>query len=180
MSRSAAERIRRKFLPNEIRALFVGESPAGGIFFYRANSKLYSATREAFEAAIPALRKEPDFLGAFKRLGCYLEDLSPVPVNHLDFGDRERRRERRALRRHGIEPLAGRIRPWAPRVVAIVVKDIVPDARKALALADKAGTERVDLPFPARHSDRYVQELTDHVRDWRRRRILLPLRAGHE
>jgi hypothetical protein len=69
--------------------LFLGESPpAGGTFFYYANSKLYDATREAFEAGIPALRRTDDFLDAFKRLGCYLEDLSPVPVNHLDLKDR--------------------------------------------------------------------------------------------
>lgn len=176
MSQTADERLRRRFRPREIRVLFVGESPPfGGTFFYRANSKLYYATRVGFEAAIPELRKQADFLEAFKRLGCYLEDLSPVPVNHLDLGDRDQRRERRAIRRPGIEPLARRIQPWAPRVVAIVVKEIVADAKKALAIADHSGVERVELPFPARHYDRYVEELADHVRHWRRRRILMPL-----
>jgi len=46
---------------------------AGGTFFYRANSKLYDATREAFETAVPALRREDDFLAAFQRLSCYLD-----------------------------------------------------------------------------------------------------------
>jgi hypothetical protein len=36
------------------------------------------------DAAVPELDREDDFLDAFKRLGCYLEDLFPVPVNHLD------------------------------------------------------------------------------------------------
>jgi hypothetical protein len=40
------------------------------------DSKLYFATREAFEAAVPALRRHKDFLAAFARLGCYLDDLS--------------------------------------------------------------------------------------------------------
>jgi hypothetical protein len=58
--------------------LFIGESPpARETFFYFANSNLYSATREAFEAAIPALRGEDDFLGAFQGLGCYVEDRYP-------------------------------------------------------------------------------------------------------
>jgi hypothetical protein len=175
---SAAERSRRQFWPDKLRVLFIGESPpAGGTFFYYANSRLYDATTEAFLAAIPALRREDDFLDAFKRMGCYLEDLSPVAVNHLDLGDRTQRRERRELRWRGIEPLARRMRPWSPRVIAVVMKDMVRtgDIQKTLRLAGHTDIERVDLPFPGRHHDQYVEELTDHVRTWRRRRILLPL-----
>jgi hypothetical protein len=36
------------------------------------------------DAAVPELDRDEDFVDACKRLGCYLEDLSPVPVNHLD------------------------------------------------------------------------------------------------
>ena len=32
------------------------------------------------DAAVPELDRKDDFLDAFKRLGCYLEDLSQVPV----------------------------------------------------------------------------------------------------
>ena len=151
--------------------------PAGGTFFYYANSKLYEATREAFEAAIPGLRREGAFLDAFKRLGCYLEDLSPVPVNHLDLRDAEQRRSRRALRAEGIKPLARRMRLWSLLVVAPVVLDMVKtgDITETLRVAGHADVERADLPFPGRHRERYVNELTTHVRAWRRRRILLPL-----
>jgi hypothetical protein len=139
--------------------------------------RLYEATREAFEAAIPALRRADDFLDVFKRLGCYLEDLSPVPVNHLDLKDREQRRQRRALRADGIRPLAHRIRRWSPMVVAPVVLDMVKtgDITETLRLAGHVDVERADLPFAGRHRARYVDELTAHVRAWRRRRILLPL-----
>jgi hypothetical protein len=175
---SPAERTRRDYRPNEVRVLFIGESPpAGGTFFHYANSKLYDATREAFEAAIPALRRADDFLEAFKRLGCYVEDLSPVPVNHLDLKDRKQRRQRRALRAEGIKPLARRMRLRPPPVVAPVVLDMVNtgDIAETLRLAGHVDVERADLPFPGRHRDRYVNELTAHVRAWRRRRILLPL-----
>jgi hypothetical protein len=175
---SLAERTRRRYRPDEVRVLFIGESPpAGGTFFYYANSKLYDATREAFEAGIPALRRTDDFLDAFKRLGCYLEDLSPVPVNHLDLKDREQRRQRRAHRAEGIRPLARRMRLCSPLVVAPVALDMVKtgDITETLCLAGHADVERADLPFPGRHRDRYVNELTSHVRAWRRRRILLPL-----
>jgi hypothetical protein len=43
--------------------------------FYYANSKLYDATREAFDAAVPVLDREGDFLDAFKRLGCLREPI---------------------------------------------------------------------------------------------------------
>ena len=91
MSQAANERIRRQFKPREIRALFVGESPpSGGTFFYRANSKLYFATREAFEAAIPALRKEVDFLDAFKRLGYEVSRATASNPEAADGGTRSR------------------------------------------------------------------------------------------
>jgi hypothetical protein len=103
-----------------------------------------------------------------------------VPVNHLDLQDREQRRERRALRAEGIKPLARRMKPLSPLVVAPVVLDMVKtgDIVNTLRLATQAEVERADSPFPGRHRHRYVRELTDHIRSWRRRRILLPLWRG--
>lgn len=177
MSLSATDRTRRRYKPDEIRVLFIGESPpAGGTFFYYGNSRLHAAMKEAFEAAIPGLGTNGDFLGAFARMGCYLEDLSPVPVNHLDLGDGEQRRERRALRRKGIEPLARRMQPWAPGLLATVMLDMVRtgDVDETARLAGYQEIDRVDLPFPGRHRDRFIQELTAHVKHWRRARILAP------
>jgi hypothetical protein len=115
MALSKAERTRRDYKPDDIR-VFIGESPpVGGDFFYYANSACDYATREAFQAAIPALRKRDDFLSVFCALGCYLEDLSPVPVNHLDLSDREQRAERRALRRKSAKALGRRMRRGHPR-----------------------------------------------------------------
>ena len=148
--------------------VFIAESPpAGGTFFYRGNSKLYYATREAFEAAVPALRRHEDFFEAFERLGCYLDDLSPRPVNHLDMNDPERRE----ARREGVEPLARRMRRWSPRAAVVVMKAIVPEADAALARAGHEGIPREALPFPARHAPQYIEQLTQVVRAWRRRRL---------
>jgi len=171
-SLSANERLRRGYRPEEVRVVFIAESPpAGGTFFYRANSKLYYATREAFEAAIPSLRREDDFLDAFKRLGCYLDDLSPRPVNHLDMNDPERRQ----ARRDGVAPLARRMRRWSPRAAVVVMKAIVPQADEALARAGHADVLHEALPFPARHAPHYIEQLRDVVRAWRRRRVFHPL-----
>ena len=47
------EELRRRYRPETVRALFVGESPpAGGTFFYAANSNLYRFTEQAFRAAL--------------------------------------------------------------------------------------------------------------------------------
>jgi hypothetical protein len=169
---NSTERLRRRYKPDDVRVLFVGESPpAGGAFFYRANSKLYDATREAFERAIPRLAREEDFVRAFARLGCYVDDLVLYPVNHLDLKAPERLQARAA----GVKPLARRIKPLRPRVAVVVMKAIVDDVRDALELAGHGAARREDLPFPARHRDRYVAELAEHVASWRRRRILASL-----
>ena len=75
------EELRKSYKPDKVKILFVGESPpAGGTFFYNANSNLYRNTKKAFEIA---LEKEwsYDFLSDFKKMGCYLVDLCLIPVN---------------------------------------------------------------------------------------------------
>lgn len=165
---TANERLRRRCRPDGVRVLFVGESPpAGGTFFYRANSKLYDATREAFETAIPALLREDDFLAAFQRLGCYLDDLCLTPVNHLDMRDPKRLAERQ----RGVAPLARRMKSLQPNVVCVVLKAIVPDVNRAIAKAELDAMHEA-VPFPARHRPQYVAQLTVLVRQWKRRGIL--------
>lgn len=164
------ERLRRRYRPDEVRVLFVGESPPAETFFYRANSKLYDATCEALEAAIPALRREDDFLAAFQRLGCYLDDLCLVPVNHLDMRDPERL----AARERGVAPLARRIKPLDPTVVCVVMKAIVPVVSDAVSRAG-LDVEREALPFPARHRPQYVSGLTQLMKAWCRSGVLHPL-----
>jgi hypothetical protein len=171
---TANERLRRRYRPDDVRVLLVGESPpSGGAFFYSANSKLYDATREAFEAGIPALRREHDFLFAFQRLGCYLDDLCLVSVNHLDMRDPKRLAEQK----RGVAPLARRMKPLEPSVICVVMKAIVPAVSDAV---DRAGLDlqREALPFPARHRPQYVAGLTQLVRNWRGQGILLPFDAA--
>jgi hypothetical protein len=169
---TANERLRRRYRPDHVRVLFVGESPpAGGTFFYRSNSKLYDATREAFEAAYPALRRETDFLDAFQQLDCYLDDLCLVPVNHLDMRDPERLSERK----RGVAPLARRMKSLDPSVVCVVMKDIVPVVSDAVTRAG-LDVQREELPFPGRHRPQHVEGLTKLVRTWRRRGVLYTLR----
>jgi hypothetical protein len=167
---TVAERQRRRYRPDDVRVLFIGESPpAGGTFFYWANSKLYDATREAFQSAMPALRRQDDFLSAFQRLGCYLDDLCLMPVNGLPMRDPRRLDERT----RGVHPLARRMKLLHPSVLCVVMLDIVGDVDSAAARAGLT-VERQALPFPVRHRGRYVRELTQIVKRWRRQGVLLP------
>jgi hypothetical protein len=168
------EAVRRQFLPKSMSMLFIGESPpAGGTFFYLANSKLYEATKEAFRSALPDLVRGPNFLERFAKLGCYLGDLCLQPVNHLKLDSPLAKAKRLRLREQGETPLAARMRDFAPRHVVAVMKGIEANVVRARDLAKlDAGLDV--LPFPGRraHRDRYVDELVEVLRQARVRGLL--------
>jgi hypothetical protein len=82
----------RLYRPAETRLLFIGEAaPASGRFFYRRDSGLYRAIRDAFRALDPSMTDER-FLAIFEKAGCYLIDAcvelknQPAPANrHRDL-----------------------------------------------------------------------------------------------
>jgi hypothetical protein len=137
-----------------------------------ANSKLYFATKRAFQAAIPDLVSEP-FLASFRDLGCYLDDLCLEPVNHLKLNVGPQRRERLRLRNEGERPLAERIGAMNPSVVVLVMSGIQEDVRRA-AVAAGIAAPFVVLPFPGRaeHAARFDRDLRSALIDLRDRQIL--------
>ena len=142
------EALRRSFRPATVRVLFIGESPpAAGTFFYAANSGLYRATRDAFQAALSS-RVDPDFLRSFAALGCYLDDLCGEPINHLtDRSDGSW--QRRLQARHDGEPhLAQTLAELRPEVIVIVLKAIAKNVARAVECAGCAGVERHILTYP--------------------------------
>jgi len=169
------EDVRRQFLPEAVSILFVGESPpAGGTFFYLANSKLYDATKEAFGLAVPDLVRGANFLEHFAGLGCYLDDLCLEPVNHLKLDNPLAKAKRIRIREQGEQALAVRIRDQAPDELVVVVKGIQANVRRAVALAEIEGAAVPALPFPGRqaHRDRYVDELASLLKSFRGRGLL--------
>jgi len=171
----AADDLRARYRPSNVRVLFVGESPpAGGTFFYAGNSKLYFATRAAFQAAVPDIVSEP-FLESFCELGCFLDDLCLAPVNHLKLTDRGQKRERLRLRFDGEAALAARMRDHAPEAVVLVMSGIQGNVRRAAA---DAGVHApfVVLPFPGRpeHASRFDRDLRVALHDLRSRGVLRP------
>jgi hypothetical protein len=90
--------------------LFIGESPpASGRFFYSANSGLYRAMRDAFQAADS--RVNESFLAVFRARGCYLVDLAAEPVDRLEPA------LRRTMRQRGEKALAREIARLQPEMM---------------------------------------------------------------
>jgi len=176
-TQAETEALRRQFLPSRVGVLLVGESPpAGGTFFYRANSILYEATRDAFYAAVPDLVRRGGFLDRFRDLGCYLDDLCLVPVNHLKLNNPLAKKKRLRLREEGEAPLAARMRQYSPNAIVITVIGIAENVGRAAINAGLDELPRPALPFPGRteHRERYVAELGDLLLEYRRANILKP------
>jgi hypothetical protein len=156
----SSERLRRSFRPKKVRILFVGESPpASGRFFYRGNSGLYRAIREAFVKAFPNLR-EADFLRSFRDLGCYLVDLCDLPVDRLSP------KVRRKLCRAAEPRLAKSLRDLRPAIVIVVIRSIARNVQRSERLANWSG-RHVELPYPGRwirHRTAFIRQLVPILR----------------
>jgi hypothetical protein len=154
---TAIRALRERYRPSSVRLLFVGESsPAGGTHFYRANSNLFRATREAFVAAFgPAVPDGDAFLGYFSDLGCWLVDVAERPVNRM------RGRPRRDAVEAGVRTLAGLIRQTRPERIVAVKASVEPALRRAAREAGFDGAISV-LPFPVRQWRRpYIRQLSE-------------------
>ncbi len=175
MTRAARERLRSRFRPASVRVLFVGESPpAAGSFFYAADSELYRATRDAFEAGVPRFRNVDSFLNAFAANGCYLVDLSLDPINQFTDRNDGSWSKRLRARRRGETRLAATIAELRPAVVIVVLKGIAANVRRAAARAG-IPVERYALTYPSRwhrHRIAYREELTRLLRRLVRRNVL--------
>jgi predicted transcriptional regulator len=145
-SESGIDELRARYHPEKVRTLFVGESsPAQGTHFYRANSNLFRATREAYADAIgaDAIPVGEGFLQYFADQGAWLVDLADHPVN------RDKATDRHAAVQAGIPRLAETIRTERPKGVVVVKRDIADAVRQAID-ASGVNATLVVLPFPVR------------------------------
>ncbi|MSV28213.1 MAG: hypothetical protein EXQ52_05645 [Bryobacterales bacterium] len=160
MNRRQRETLRRRFRPARIRLLFVGEAPpASGRFFYRGDSGLYRAMRDAFRLADPGIA-DVSFLDVFQAAGCYLLDLCPEPVDHLDS------RSRRAACRANEVPLARAIAQLQPPMIATVVRSIDGNVTQSASCACWSGSF-IHLPYPGRwshHRDAFIATIVPKIK----------------
>ncbi len=149
------DRLRERYRPGQLRTLFVGESsPAQGSHFYRANSRLFRATRAAYADALgeSAVPSGEAFLRYFADQGAWLVDLADHPVNQLS--DAQRRQAVEA----GIPGLAKTIEQEHPQTIVTVKRDIGDAVRRAAELA-RSDAQLLVLPFPVRQwAPVYVRE----------------------
>ena len=159
-SRKKREALRRAFLPEQVRILFIGESPpASGRFFYSGNSGLYRAVRDVFQAVDPSI-DDDSFLARFREYGCYLIDACPDPVDQLEA------KERRAACVEGEASLSRTIRRLQPEMIVSLVRSIRENVERAIQMAGWHGPI-LDVPYPGRwirHREIFTAELLPHVK----------------
>ena len=137
------EELRDRFRPEPIDTLLVGESrPAGGTFFYLANSNLFYATHDAFQRAQGPMPPGEAFLSYLRDNGVWLYDLVAQPVDHLPG------RPRRSAVQARIGQLVALLRHSQPSSVVVIKKSLAPTVRQALEEADLSLERLVVLPFP--------------------------------
>jgi hypothetical protein len=157
------EQLRARYRPQEIRLLLIGESPpANETFFYRGDSRLHRYTEQAFRAAQNRSFQDSEaFLTAFCAAGCFLEDLSHVPLDGQPDGARRKARiDSEAI-------LARRLRGVRPRAIVCVMKAIERNVRRSVAYAGLEAVPFHAVPFPAQgHQKRFVEETVPIIRTY--------------
>jgi hypothetical protein len=141
----AIEQLRRKYRPEVVRLLLVGESsPAGGTHFYLANSNLFRGIRDAFELVFgrAATPNGDEFLDLFSERGCWLIDLADRPVDQLATAPRQR------YVQSGIQRVSGLIAETNPPHLVAVKKGIAGAVHKAASAAGYSRDDISVLPFP--------------------------------
>lgn len=140
------EQLRRRYRPEAVTVLFVGESaPAAGTFFYdnESRSRLRNFTEEVMRAELGG-RIGGDFLRSFQRIGCYLDDLCVEPVNRL------RGKARREACRACEPDIARRLVSAAPAHRRRHRSDPAGELQSCADLvAHPSGAGGVDVPQPA-------------------------------
>ena len=155
------EDLRQRYRPSgPVRLLLVGESrPAGGTFFYLANSNLFHATRAAFEHALGPMPEGGAFLPWLQSSGVWLYDVVPAPVNRL----RGRPRHEAVAARAG--DLVDLLRSTDPERVVVIKRSLEPVVRHAIQSAEIPPDRLSVLPFPLyQWRAEYVRGLSALVR----------------
>ena len=159
-ARRQRERLRQEFRPEAVGLLLIGESPpASGRFFYRRDSGLYRAIREAFQMIDPSIT-DSTFLTVFQESGCYLFDLCPAPVDHLSA---TARRDACRLAEGNLSRVIDRLQP---AMIATLLRSIESNVLESLATAHWRGSV-LHLPYPGRwkgHREAFVREFVPAIR----------------
>jgi hypothetical protein len=152
---AAREALREQYRPDDVVVLLVAESaPAGGTFFYEANSRLFAATREAFERAFGSMPEGEAFLERFADMGFWIYDMVETPVNRMPG------RPRKSLVDAGVTALTAVIGELEPDFVIAVKTSLGGPVQQAVRMAGFPPRRVRVLPFPAyQWREVYVRDL---------------------
>ena len=156
-------RLRAKYKPSLIKILFIGESPPNlkrGRFFYEGG-QLTRHTRKAFEKAFsnfdPNSTNE-QFLKKFHQSGCYLDDISHLPVAGLSPTVRN------YLLLNSLEAFIKRLRSFSPKYIISFVSRIDFFIKYALERSEIKPLDVYNLPYPSykqQRIDEYINGLSE-------------------
>lgn len=148
------EQLRYSFIPSKIKILYIGESPpAGGTFFYKADSILFTAIQESFKSVFPNCGNGQSFLNFFKNNHLFLDDLCHYPINKFKDSIREQARQSE------VRSLSKRLTEMKPRIIISVMKRINPHLQKAISISGIEIESFDELPFPRiEYKARFIEE----------------------
>ena len=153
------EAVRVSYRPQVVEILFVGESPpANGDFFY-VSSAMTSHMAHVFETiSTTRFASSSEFLDFFKAKGCYLDDISHDPVDHLA------RAERKRALGHCVDSFGARLAYYDPKLVVAILKSIETYVNRAAESAHIICPVHA-VPFPGQgHQRRFAAELLQILR----------------
>jgi uncharacterized protein YcsI (UPF0317 family) len=94
----------------------------------------------------------------FKRKGCYLDDLSPIPVNKMP------KNQRNKILKISIKGLSKRIRRCNPDIIVILLKKIDKNVRKAID-SSKVTCPVFTVHFPGNgHQKKFMRKFSQLLR----------------
>ncbi|MEX8547450.1 MAG: hypothetical protein V5804_07595 [Mucilaginibacter sp.] len=154
----ALNQTRQPYQPENIQILFVEEAvQPGNMFFYRKNSNVFRAVKEAFGQVFGEFKSHEDFLQFFKANGCYVDYLCPDMINGLTIEFRKQ------VRTDSIKPLSERLVSLQPKVVITVMKVLEKEVLEAIRLSgidSVAYTKAIAFPAHSKtNADKCVNEL---------------------
>lgn len=155
---AAFEEIRQQYQPEKVEIIFITEAiQPGNVFFYRKNSNVFRAIKEAFVQVFGEFESNDELLRFFKEAGCYVDYLCPDLINGLSIEVRQK------ARTAGIKPLSERLALFQPKVVITVMKVLEKEVKEAI---QQSGINTVEydkaIAFPAHsktNADKCVKEL---------------------
>ena len=136
------EQIRQLYRPEEVRILFVGESPPESGGFFYVESLMTTFVSRPFESRFNIQFKDnQDFLEFFQKQQCYLDDLCLDPIDKVSPS------KRRLMSKQNVLPFSQRLSSMQPIIVISILKRIEKYVIEAIELSG-VKTQFYSVPFP--------------------------------